>query len=139
VRAVIRPRLLVLGVLGILATAACSNSQSAINRNPHVGATTASVVNGNQQVTVYVDDRYRFDPSSITVHPGKVTITLVHRGTGAPHDFQVVGFPTDAVPLTAHGQTQSATFIAPSPGSYRFICTIHERQGQTGTLTVLPN
>jgi plastocyanin len=117
----------------------CSNTQSAINRNPRVGATTATVVNGVQQVTVTVDDRYRFDPSRITVHPGTVTITLVHKGHGAPHDFQVVGFPADAVPLTAHGETRSATFVAPSPGSYRFVCTIHEKQGQTGTLVVLPS
>jgi plastocyanin len=124
---------------GTVLITGCTNSQGAINRNPRVGATTATVVNGVQHVTLVVDDRYRFNPSDVTVHPGRVTITLVHKGTGAPHDFQVVGFPADAVPVTGHGQTNSATFDAPSPGTYRFVCTIHEKQGQTGTLTVLPN
>lgn len=125
-------------VAGALVLSGCSNRESSINRGPHNGTTTAAVVSGNQQVTIEVDDRYRFDPSTIVVHPGRVTITLVHKGTGAPHDLQVVGFPADDVPLTAHGRSTTATFVAPSPGSYRFVCTIHERQGQTGTLVVLP-
>ena len=124
---------------GLVLLAGCSNREASINRNPQVGATTATVSGGVQQVTLEVDDRYRFTPSQVTVHPGRVRVTLVHQGQGAPHDFQVVGFPTDAVPLTGAGQTSSATFDAPSPGSYRFVCTIHERQGQVGTLTVLPN
>jgi plastocyanin len=126
-------------IAALAVLAACSNTKAAINRNPQVGATTAAVVNGVQQVTITVDDRYRFNPSTITVHPGTVTITLVHKGRGAPHDFQVVGFPADAVPVTEHGQTKSATFVAPSPGRYQFICTIHVKQGQTGTLIVLPS
>lgn len=117
----------------------CSNRESSVNRRPHNGTTTAAVVNGSQQLTIEVDDLFRFTPSTIVVHAGRVTITLVHNGSGAPHDLQVVGFPTDNVPLTVHGQSTTSTFVAPSPGSYRFICTIHERQGQTGTLVVLPD
>jgi plastocyanin len=126
-------------IAAVAVLAACSNTKAPINRNPELGATTAAVVNGVQRVMVTVDDRYRFYPSAITVHPGTVTITLVHKGHGAPHDLQVVGFPTDAVPLTEHGQTKSATFTAPAPGRYQFICTIHVKQGQTGTLIVLPS
>lgn len=117
--------------------AACTNQEASVNRRPHEGTTTAAVVNGVQQVSLHVDDRFRFDPSTVVVHRGRVTVTLVHAGTGAPHDFQVVGFPGDFVPLTAAGSTRSATFDAPSPGRYRFVCTIHEKQGQTGTLIVL--
>ena len=92
-----------------------------------------------QQVTIVVSDTYRFDPDVITVHPGKVKITLMHTGTGAPHDLSVLGFPADFVPLVQPGGTSSATFIAPAPGSYKFVCTIHVTQGQTGTLIVLAN
>jgi plastocyanin len=114
-------------------------SQSAINREPHPGSTTASVTAGVQDVVITTDQSYRFKPSSITVHPGKVRITLKHVGTGAPHDWSLQGFPADYVPLISAGQTKSVEFTAPGPGTYKFVCTIHVKQGQTGTLVVLAN
>jgi plastocyanin len=118
---------------------ACQD-QSPINRNPHTGATTASVTAGVQNVVIVTGDDYRFHPSTITVHPGKVKITLEHKGKGAPHDWQLQGLPVaHAVPLIDGGQSNSVEFIAPAPGTYTFICTIHVKQGQTGTLVVLPN
>ena len=114
-------------------------TQSAINREPRTGSTTASAANGVQDVLITTDQRYRFTPSTITVHPGKVRITLKHVGTGAPHDWSLEDFPADYVPLVSAGQTKSVEFIAPAPGTYRFVCTIHVPQGQTGTLVVLPN
>jgi plastocyanin len=129
----------VLALALALTLTACSNQKSSVAREPHTGSSTAASVDGIQKITVEVDDRYRFNPSTITVHPGKVEIILVHKGTGAPHDWQLVDFPADAVPLTDHGQTKMASFTAPSPGRYQFVCTIHIAQGQTGTLVVLPN
>ncbi|MDT4936815.1 MAG: hypothetical protein QOG80_486 [Pseudonocardiales bacterium] len=122
----------------VLLVAGCSNTQSAVNRRPHSGATTAVVVNGLQRVTVDANDFYRFDPSTITVHPGRVEIDLVNVGKGAPHDWSLLGF-TFTTPLTATGENSSVTFTAPAPGTYTFVCTIHRKQGQTGTLVVLPN
>ncbi len=126
-----------LGLIGTLA--ACSNRQASPNREGHPGAATASTVNGVQQITVTVDSSFRFDPSKITVHPGTVKVILVHKGGGAPHDLAVSGFPADNVPLARAGATTSTTFTAPSPGSYKFICTIHKAQGMVGTLVVLAN
>jgi plastocyanin len=57
-------------------------------------------------------------------------------GSGPPHNFQVTGLPGSFVPLTSAGKKQSVTFTAPAPGKYRFVCTIHQTQGQTGTLIV---
>jgi plastocyanin len=113
-------------------------SQSAINREPHNGSSTAATVDGVQQVTITTDQSYRFAPSTITVHSGKVQIVLRHLGTGAPHDWQLTGFPDAFVPLVTPGQQKSVEFTAPSPGKYTFVCTIHVAQGQTGTLIVLP-
>lgn len=114
-------------------------TQSAINREPHSGSVTASASAGVQDVTITTDQSFRFYPSTITVHPGKVKITLTHTGTGAPHDWSLNGFPAANVPLVSPGETKSVEFTAPSPGRYTFICTIHVAQGQTGTLIVLPN
>jgi plastocyanin len=124
--------------LGVLA-AGC-NRQGPINREPHAGATTASAADGVQNVVITTDRGYRFSPSTITVHPGKVRITLKNlstNGTGAPHDWQLTGFPADYLPLTQSGQSRSIEFTAPAPGTYRFYCTIHLNQGQTGELVVL--
>ncbi len=122
----------------VLALVAGCQSKSAINREPQSGSVTASAVNGVQTVVLQTDARYRFTPDTITVHPGKVKIVLEHTGGGAPHDWQLQGFPGDYVPLTQSGQTRSVEFTAPAPGTYQFICTIHVAQGQTGTLVVLP-
>lgn len=119
--------------------AACSNRQAAPNRRAHPGSATASTENGVQQVTLVVNDNFRFDPSTITVHQGTVKVTLVHKGKGAPHDFSVNNVPADHVPLVSAGQTISSTFTTPSPGTYQFVCTLHVAQGMTGTLVVLPN
>ena len=118
--------------------AGCSNRQAAPNRRGHTGSATASIENGVQAVTLVVDDKFRFSPSTITVHPGKVEITLVHKGSGAPHDFSVDGQPSDNVPLVRAGASESQTFTTPAPGTYRFVCTLHIAQGMTGTLVVLP-
>jgi plastocyanin len=96
----------------------------------------ASTVDGLQQVTIHTGDDLRFHPDTISVHPGKVRVVLVNEGKGPPHDWQLPKFPADFVPLASSGQTKEATFTAPAPGRYQFVCTIHVRQGQVGTLVV---
>jgi plastocyanin len=124
----------------VVALAGCSNREAAPNRRGHPGSTTASTtVNGVQQVTVAVNDTFRFDPSRITVHPGTVKIILVHQGSGAPHDFSLNSVSGDQTGLVRAGATTSTTFTTPAPGTYTFECTLHVAQGMTGTLVVLPN
>jgi plastocyanin len=119
--------------------AGCTNRQASPNRRGHPGSSTAAMVNGVQQVTLTVNDTFRFDPSRVVVHPGTVKITLVHKGSGAPHDFALNGFPADQTGLVNAGGTTSITFTTPSAGTYAFECTLHVTQGMTGTLVVLPN
>jgi plastocyanin len=123
---------------GLAALAGCTNAEPAVNKQALPGSATASMVNGAQQVHINAGDDYRFRPSNITVHPGRVRIVLHHTGSGAPHDWELVQFPADFVPQIFGGQTASATFTAPAPGRYKFECTIHVRQGQIGYLTVKP-
>lgn len=127
-------------LVGSLALTACSNTTSSVNRRPHEGSATASDVAGVEQITIEANDLDRFVPSTIYVHAGKtVRVILVHTGTGAPHNWSLNGFPSAFVPLiTAQGQQGTVTFVAPSPGRYQYVCTIHLAQGQTGTLVVLP-
>jgi plastocyanin len=73
------------------------------------------------------------------VHPGTVRIVLVNTaqpGSGPPHNVVFSGLPSADVPLAQAGQAQSVTFIAPAPGTYNFVCSIHATQGQTGKLIV---
>lgn len=122
----------------LLALAACSNRESALNREPYSGRATATPVNGTQEITLRVGADDRFHPSTIVVHPGRVRIVLKHGPDGAPHDFELTKFPGDYVTLTSIGQTHAATFTAPKPGRYQFICTIHQPQGMVGTMIVKP-
>lgn len=135
-----RAVILAAAAVALVATS-CSNSESTVNKRPHPGDGTATVVNGIQQITVTTGSDYRFHPSTIVVHPGKVRIVLVNRrdsNSSAPHNLQVQGLPGAFVPLAAAGQTQATTFTAPAPGRYTFVCTIHIAQGQTGQLIVKP-
>lgn len=121
----------------VVVLAACTNTQAPAASGPHDGTETASVRDGVQTVTLTTGNDYRFHPSTIVVRPGKVKVILKNTAkTGAPHNFQVTDFPADFVPLTGAGNTSEATFTAPAPGRYRFVCTIHVQQGQTGTLVV---
>jgi plastocyanin len=129
----------VAGILIAVLTTGCSNTKSTASRQPYTGSTTAAVVGGVQQVTLTVGPSFRFDPSTITVRPGQVKLTLHHTGTGSPHDWQLSVVPGAYIPELGDNQTQSVSFTAPAPGKYQFVCTIHLRQGQTGTLIVLPS
>lgn len=135
-RAVAAPALLALAAAGLTA---CSNSASAPQKNPHTGTGTASAVAGVQQITVLTGADFRFHPSTLVVHPGRVRIVLKNQKSGSggpPHNLQVTGLPGAFVPLTAEGEVGTVTFTANSPGRYPFVCTIHIAQGQTGTLVV---
>ena len=114
-------------------------SEAAVNARPHLGTGTATVVAGVQQVTLRSGLDLRFSPSTIIVHPGKVRLVLINTskpGAGPPHDVTFGGLPGADIPTTYAGRESSVLFTAPAPGTYSFVCSIHARQGQTGTLIV---
>jgi plastocyanin len=65
-----------------------------------------------------------------------VLVNTSKPGAGPPHDVTFTGLPTANIPTTDAGRVSSVTFEAPAPGTYNFVCSIHARQGQTGTLIV---
>ncbi|MEO6886974.1 MAG: cupredoxin domain-containing protein [Jatrophihabitantaceae bacterium] len=135
-----RPRSRTVAIIVTAAAALGALLAGCTSSAPHTGSTTAAAQDGVQRVTIKAGDDYRFHPSTITIHPGKVRIVLVNDGKGAPHNWQLPNLPVgDWVPLTVAGQSAQVTFTAPAPGTYQFVCSIHLRQGQTGELIVLPN
>jgi plastocyanin len=129
-------------VAALVALGGCSNREAAVNKEPHSGVGVASVVKGVQQIVVHTGISLRFHPSTLIVHQGKVKIILRNDQNppdgGPPHNLQVTGLPGVYVPTITPGQSAYDVFTAPSPGRYRFVCTIHVAQGQTGVLVVKP-
>ena len=91
---------------------------------------------GTQSVEVDAGDDFRFHPSLINAQPGPVRLTLKDVGKGAPHNWQAAQLPGAQVPLTTAGQSSTVSFTIGRPGDYRFVCSIHESQGQVGRLVV---
>ena len=77
--------------------------------------------------TLTVKD-FAFSPNCFSVASGS-TISVANRDARA-HNFTVRG--TDVAVLLLGGETDDAT--APAPGTYDFLCTLH--QGMTGTIVV---
>jgi plastocyanin len=83
--------------------------------------------------------KYRFVPAQITLGTGRVRITF--RNTDVtPHNLTfstlTQGGHRIAVPTLRGGGEESVDFTVNAPGQYQFVCTLHEKLGQTGTLTV---
>lgn len=133
-----RPLVLATTAISALTLAGCV-SEAAVNARPHLGTATATMVDGVQQVTLRSGLDLRFHPSTIVVHRGRVRLVLVNTsnpGAGPPHDVTFSGLPVANIPTTYAGRESSVLFSAPAPGTYHFVCSIHARQGQTGTLIV---
>ena len=71
----------------------------------------------------------------ITARTGaSVTVTLVNNDVLVPHDISIAGVAS--APSCVGGCTTSVTFIAPAPGNYTFVCTVHP--DMAGTFRVSP-
>src|ERR1700712_134830 len=107
------------------------------NHAPSTGpaAVATRATNGDQTVTLKMDDLLRFNPSTIQVRPGKLTVTLVNTGKD-PHQFEVpsLNVSTGNIP---GGTTTSVSFQIPTGvGSYAFDCAYHTSEHMVGTMTV---
>jgi plastocyanin len=129
---------MVAGCALLVALAACGqpDNPAAAESNQPNEVTLSPGPDGIQSVVVDAGDDFRFHPSVINARPGPVALTLTHVGKGAPHNWQAAGLPGATVPLTTAGQSRSVRFTIGRPGDYRFVCSIHQAQGQVGRLVV---
>jgi plastocyanin len=108
--------------------------------NPSLGTVTTAP-DGVQQVTIQTEDDYVFTPSSFTVHPGQVRLTVTNAAKQLTHNFRFTPGkgPEDIaaqITLLAPGQSQTIAFTVTQPGAYQFQCSFHVQLGQVGTMTV---
>ena len=105
-----------------------------------VGTVTVAE-DGVQEITLQTQDDYVFTPSSFTVAPGKVRLTLVNAAEEMTHNLQFdegegpepIGAGID---FLAPGQEATIDFEVTVPGDHPFTCTFHTQLGQVGTMTV---
>jgi len=132
------------GLAGLLALAvvasACSSSStpsgSGTTQPPSPSATQSSDSGGGgggaTSATVQAGaGGFVFSPNAVSIAEGGV-ITVKNVGT-IPHTFTIQDKGINQV-LNA-GDSAKITIDLP-PGTYPFICTFHQSQGMTGTLTV---
>jgi plastocyanin len=123
------------GLVLVAALTACSSSSSSSSA-PSASSSTSATASSAGQKPVASDSivikNFAFSPASLTVSPGAVV--TVRNEDSVTHTLTDKAdsklFNTGPV---SPGQTK--TFTAPDkPGSYPFLCTIH--QYMTGTLVV---
>jgi plastocyanin len=131
-----KPLLAVVSLIAVSALAACSSgdSQPDAASAPSVAAAAAT---GVQLVTLHVTDRLRFTPDSISVHPGKVRLTLVDDGS-YPHNFSIPSLHVVSPTVSGNpGQTSATTTLTlTKPGTYPFVCTFRSAAGMHGEIVV---
>jgi plastocyanin len=74
-----------------------------------------------------------FEPKSLTVPAGAVSITVKNTGT-APHTYTSKDLGFD-VAIQA-GKTAEVKVTDAKPGTYKIVCIYHESAGMTGELVV---
>jgi len=84
---------------------------------------------------------FKFDPSTINVHPGKVVFFLVNGGSGTSHNLIIrdsTGKRLSGSELVSAGDSVVFTVDNIAAGTYTFFCDQpgHEGSGMKGTLIV---
>ena len=134
------------GVLAVTVLTGCgggggtAGQEAAPSSGPALGTVTTAP-DGVQEVTLQTQDDYVFTPSTFTVAPGPVRLTVVNVAEQMTHNFRFT--PDDGpapidpeIPLLTPGETRTVEFTATTPGEYGFECSFHTQLQQFGTMTV---
>jgi plastocyanin len=115
----------VLLVAGALLLAACSSGPK--TSAPPTTSGSSSSASSSTSITI---SNFMFSPMSTTVAPG-ATVSVTNKDSST-HTLTATGGQFNTGDIT---QNQTKTFKAPmKPGSYHYICNIH--QYMMGTITV---
>jgi plastocyanin len=91
-------------------------------------------------------DAYQYQPASLTVSKGATVIwtnTGSEQHTVTTDSSKVASKPNASIPSGAQAWDtgpidggQSTTRVLDTPGTYKYVCTLHESLGMQGTITV---
>jgi plastocyanin len=110
------------------------------NQMPYV-ADPGPTITDPQEVTVTAHE-FHFDPSDITVQPGREVHVILHNEGEAPHNIRFVLAENQEEEIAQNvemGEIGTLQFTAPlQEGEYEFYCPVgdHREQGMTGRLIV---
>jgi plastocyanin len=126
-----RPATAAVGLLLTALLAACGSSSSGGSTVTPGGAgsTSSSAPSTSAGPTVKIQN-FMFNPSSLTVKPG-TKVTFIQEDS-VPHNATATGALAFHTPTMTQGQKYTVTFT--KPGTYNYICTIH--QYMHGTIVV---
>jgi plastocyanin len=136
-------RLLILGVVALVALAGCggssnsSSSSSAASSTSTSTSTAASGGGGGTQLALAADpQQLKFDKKLLSAKSGKVTITMTNPSP-LQHDIAIKGGVNAQGSVVGQGG-KSVVTINLKPGKYTFYCSVdgHEAAGMNGELDV---
>ena len=121
------------GTLLALVATACGDGPSGSSSGSSSGASVGSVANGQTaNSTVNETDANVFQPATITVKVGQI---VEWKNTGSvTHNVTFKQYDDITSTSMSGGATWSIKFT--TPGSYDYVCTIHEGVGMKGSVTV---
>ncbi|MBV9292018.1 MAG: cupredoxin domain-containing protein [Frankiales bacterium] len=130
----------IVAALPLLVTACGSSSADYGMTDKSVSNTSISAMKGSdgvQRVTIDTTDSFRFMPSTIRAHVGKLRI-LVTDHSAYPHNISVPALHATSKTVSGNPGQQTTTLVVslPHPGSYDFVCTFHASAGMKGHIAV---
>ena len=100
-----------------------------------IGAGKAATETVDVTVKTATGEQLAFAPSDLSVPAGvRVNVTFTNASTFAHNLVFTTGIDVGTRSIVEPGQSERLAFEPAQPGSYEFVCTIHE--GMHGTLTV---
>jgi plastocyanin len=129
----------------LVALSGCNNTEPTLPKATRTAGgdvgTLSTAADGVQEITLETGDDYVFTPSTFTVAPGQVRLTVRNTAKQLTHNFRFTAGKGPAaiaeqVPVLAPGASQTIEFTVTAPGDYPFECTFHAALGQVGTMTV---